>query len=61
MPSIKAYDVVYLDNEGLEAPLELVWFYYSWEEAQKHADEENARMTRHWVTILRERELNEKH
>lgn len=61
MPSIKAYDVVILDKEGTEIPLEMVWFYHSWDEAQRHADEENARMTRHWVTVLRERELNEKH
>lgn len=57
MQGIKAFDVVYLDSEGVEPPLELVWFYPDREAAQEHADEENKRMTRHWVTILREREL----
>lgn len=56
MPEIKAYDVVILDSWGIEKPFEVTWFYYSMEEAQEHADEENKR-PRHKVKILREREL----
>lgn len=57
MPEIKAYDVVILDKEGIELPFEVTWFYYSMEGAKEHADEENRRLTRHRVEILREREL----
>lgn len=57
MQELKAYDVVILDTEGEELPFEVTWFYYSMEGAQEHADEENQRLTRHRVEILRERKL----